>query len=200
MTWTRESLPCCRRHCRTAGPYRSRDIAPLPRYRGPLRHPLAFRPFPRCGGYRAYLAPPLSRRDEEGFSSCSTRPGHRAVANHPARVDAASVSWRRTMLPSPKGCGLGLWGLALSRPPRAHFRYGPMTRSPSSDGFVDGLQGFGLPPPCRPATGLLTVTPVGLAPTEHVSLSWTHNLECRSLADWDSLEMSLRGLGRAWRP
>ena len=68
-----------------------------------------------------------------------------------------------------------------------------MTRSPSTDGFVDGLQGFGLPPPCRPATGLLTVTPVGLAPTEHVSLSWTHNLECRSLADWDSLELSLRG-------
>src|SRR4030095_989098 len=57
------------------------------------------------------------------------------------------------------------------RPPRVHVRSGPMTRSPSPDGFVDGLQGFGLPPPCRPATGLLTVTPVGLSPTEHVSLS-----------------------------
>ncbi len=54
--------------------------------RGPLRHPLAFRPFPRCSGDEAYLAPPLSQRDEEGFSSCSTCPGHRAVANHPARV------------------------------------------------------------------------------------------------------------------
>src|SRR6516162_7691418 len=73
-----------------------------------------------------------------------------------------------------------------------------MTRSPSSEGFVDGLQGFGLPPPCRPATGLLTVTPVGLAPTEHVSLSWTHSLQCRSLADRDSLEVSLRGLGSIW--
>ena len=71
---------------------RSRDITPLRRYRGPLRHPLAFRPFPSCRGYRAYLAPPLSRRGEEGFSSCSTRPGHRAAANHPARVVAASVS------------------------------------------------------------------------------------------------------------
>jgi hypothetical protein len=46
--------------------------------------------------------------------------------------------------------------------------------------FVDGLQGFGFPTPCRPATGLLTLTPVGLSPTEHVSLSWTHNLTCLS--------------------
>ena len=72
--------------------HRSGDITPLRRYRGPLRHPLAFRPFPSCRGYRAYLAPPLSRRGEESFSSCSTRPGHRAAANHPARVVAASVS------------------------------------------------------------------------------------------------------------
>src|SRR6516164_8510420 len=53
-------------------------------------------PLPSCRGYRAYLAPPLSRRGEEGFSSCSTRPGHRAAANHPARVVAASVSHSAT--------------------------------------------------------------------------------------------------------
>ena len=133
--WVRLSahpcLPCCQRNCRAAGPHRSGGITHLPRYRGPLRHPLAFRPLPRCTGYRAYLAPPLSRRDEEGFSSCLTRPGHRAVALTPPEWLAASVRLRRSMLPSPYGSGLGLWGFRLSRPPCVHVRYGPMTRFPS---------------------------------------------------------------------
>jgi len=34
----------------------------------------------------AYLAPPISQRDEEGLSSCSARPCHHAVDNHPAGV------------------------------------------------------------------------------------------------------------------
>ncbi len=86
-------LPLCNhRNCRAAGPH---------------RHPLAFRPFPRCRDYRAYLAPPLSRRDEEGFSSCSTRPCHRAVALTPPE-------WS----PRRSGCGFGF-------PPPCH----PATRT-----------------------------------------------------------------------
>src|SRR6516162_6124451 len=68
-----------------AGPLRSTDITPLPCYYGPSRHPLVFGRLPGVAGYTAYLAPAISRRDEEGFSSCSACPCHRAVASTPPR-------------------------------------------------------------------------------------------------------------------
>src|SRR5450631_845502 len=55
-----------------------------------------------------FPAPPISRRGEEGFSSCSVHPCHRAVATAPPECPAASVSWRRSMQPSPYQRGLGL--------------------------------------------------------------------------------------------
>jgi hypothetical protein len=48
--------------------------------------PSRLRPLSRVAGYTAYLAPPISRRDEEGLSSCLARPCHHAVDNHPAGV------------------------------------------------------------------------------------------------------------------
>jgi hypothetical protein len=51
-----------------------------------------------------------SQRDEEGFSSCLAHPFHRAVAITPPVCLAASVSLRRSMLPSPHEGRLGLWG------------------------------------------------------------------------------------------
>jgi hypothetical protein len=68
-----------------AGSLRSADITPLHRYYGPSRHPLVFGRLPGFAGYTAYLAPTISRRDEEGFSSCSACPCHRAVASTPPR-------------------------------------------------------------------------------------------------------------------
>src|SRR3979409_2805820 len=68
-----------------AGPLRSADITPFPHYSGPSRHPLVFGRLPGVAGYTAYLAPAISRRDEEGFSSCSACPCHRAVASTPPR-------------------------------------------------------------------------------------------------------------------
>ena len=68
-----------------AGPHRSADITPLHRYYGPSRHPLVFDRLPGFAGYTAYLAPTISRRDEEGFSSCLACPCHRAVASTPPR-------------------------------------------------------------------------------------------------------------------
>src|SRR6516165_10408463 len=68
-----------------AGPLRSADITPLHRYYEPGRHPLVFCRLPGVAGYTAYLAPSISRRDEEGFSSCSACPCHRAVASTPPR-------------------------------------------------------------------------------------------------------------------
>jgi hypothetical protein len=69
----------------TAGPLRSAGITPPHRYCRPVRLPLAFGPLSRCP--RLYGLPPLiSDRDEEGLSSCSARPCHHAVDNHPAGV------------------------------------------------------------------------------------------------------------------
>src|ERR1700752_3136638 len=90
-----------------AGPLRSPDTTPLHRYYGPSRHPLVFGRFPGFAGYTAYLAPTISRRDEEGFSSCSACPCHRAVASTPPRCPAVSVTVRLRMLPSPFGGRLG---------------------------------------------------------------------------------------------
>src|SRR5262245_25206610 len=163
----------------SAGPLRSTDVTPLRRYYQPLRHPLAFGRLPGVTGYTAYLAPPLSRRDEEGFSSCSTCPGHRAVAPTPPERPAASAELRRSVLPSPYGCGLGLRGFALSGPPLRSLALRPgdsptFPRLAVSMGFGP----FGFPPACHPSYGASALTPAGLTPAEHISLFWTHNRAC----------------------
>ena len=96
---------------------RSTGITPLRRYCGPVRHPLAVRPLPRVTGYSLDLAPPLSRRGEEGFSSCSTCPRHRAVALTPPERPAASASCDGPCCLRLSTVRLGLRGLSLSGPP-----------------------------------------------------------------------------------
>src|SRR5712691_9957301 len=64
--------------------------------------------FPAISGYTVYLAPVISPWDEEGFSSCSTRPCHRAVATTPPECPAASVRLQPSMWSSPPGQGLNL--------------------------------------------------------------------------------------------
>src|SRR5688572_29595268 len=90
--------PVSVKESQTAGPLRSAGVTPPRRYYGPLRHPLAFGRLPGVAGYTAYLLPPLSRRGEEGFSSCSMCPGHRAVAPTPPECPVASADVRRSML------------------------------------------------------------------------------------------------------
>src|SRR5262245_34824826 len=69
----------------TEGPLCSADVTPLRRSYGPIRHPLAVDRFPGLAGYTIYPAPVISHRDEEGFSSCSACPCHRAVASTPPK-------------------------------------------------------------------------------------------------------------------
>ena len=164
----------------SAGPLRSTDVTPLPRYYQPLRHPLAFGRFSGVAGYTAYLAPSLSRRGEEDFSSCSTCPRHRAVAPTPPERPAASAALRRSVLPSPSGWGLGLRGFALSGPPLRSLALRPgdspaIPRMTVSMGF----RTVGFPPACHPGYGAAALTPAGLTPAEHISLLWTHNRTCK---------------------
>src|SRR5688572_4724275 len=113
----------------TAGPLRSIRITGLLRYCGPLRHPLAGRRLPGVAGIR-FPSPPISRRGEEGFSSCLAHPCHRAVAVTPPECLVASVSLRRTMLSSPHQERLDLWGYRFEAT-YTLIHYDPMTRSPS---------------------------------------------------------------------
>ena len=127
-----------------------------------------------------FPAPPISRRDEEGFSSCFACPCHRAVASHPARVDRRFSQVRPSMLPSPYSCRLGLGGHSLSRPHLRSLSLRPNGSLSSqrmiwSIGFKDSVS-FLL---AIQATRLLTFASVGLSPTEHASLRWTHNRRCR---------------------
>src|SRR6056297_890726 len=168
--------PMSVKEARTAGPLRSAGVTPPRHDYGPLRHPLAFGRLPGGAGYTAYLAPPLSRRGEEGFSSCSMCPGHRAVAPTPPECPAASAALRRSMLPSPSGCRLGLRVFALSGPPLRSLALRPgdsptIPRMTVSMGF----RSVGFAPACHPSYGGSALPPAGLTPAEHIGLFWTHN-------------------------
>ena len=164
----------------SAGPLRSTDVTPLPRYYQPLRHPLAFGRFPGVAGSTAYLAPLLSRRGEEGFSSGSMCPGHRAVAPTPPEGPTASAALRWSLLPSPSGCGLGLRIFALSGPPLRSLALRPGDSPAIPKMTVSmGFRSFGFPPACHPSYGASALTPAGLTPAEPISLTWTHNRTCK---------------------
>lgn len=138
----------------TAGSLCSPGVTPAPCSYGPIRHPLVFGPFPAVHGYKTYLSPGISPRDEEGFSSCSVCPCHRAVAPTPPKWTAVPISFRISMLPSPYGCRLGLWGFSLSGPPLRSLSLRPGDSLASlADCFVNGLQVVGLPCTCHSSYG-----------------------------------------------
>ena len=92
--------------------------------------PLACQPTPGAPGYTAYLCSPISRRGEEGFSSCLARPRHRAVATTPPSavapqpVCAASYCFRPLKADSAFRALMSRGHLCV------HSRYGPVTRQP----------------------------------------------------------------------
>src|SRR2546425_3622302 len=157
-----------------AGPLRSAGITPPPRYLGPVRHPLAVGRFPGETGYTAYPAPPISRRDEEGFSSCLTCPARRAVAHTPpertrrvsqtATIPAAFARKVGARPPEPFLEATLAFTHVTARPLAPIL---PMVSSMGSRALVSRR-------PAIQATGRLAVAPVGLPPTEHVCLLWTH--------------------------
>ena len=117
-----------------------------------------------------FPAPQISPRDEEGFSSCLMRPCHRAVANAPPERPAASISLRRSMLPSPPNRGFGLWIRILEVTYAFTFVTARRLAHHPMDGFVDPLHALRFLRACDPGYRALTFTLVGLPPTEHISL------------------------------
>jgi hypothetical protein len=162
----------------TVGSLCSTTITPLPRSYGPLRPPLLFNRFPGDAGYTAYLAPLVSQREEEGFSSCLARPRHRAAAPTPPEDHTVSASVRYGLLPSPFRLQARPPGRSLSGPPLRSLALRPGDSRSCCHDTVDELQVIGFPPPCHLATGRLAFALAGLSPAERASLSWTHNRTC----------------------
>ena len=148
---SRPCLPILSEDCYQQGSFAPRKLLRFIAHTNPSATLSSFNSLPAVHGYRTYLAPRISPRDEEGFSSCSACPCHRAVATTPPEWMIVSISFRSPMLPSPYGCGLGLPGLSLSGPPvrSLSLRPGDSLTSPM-ECFVDGLQVVGFPCTCHP--------------------------------------------------
>ncbi len=124
----------------------------LPRFiatTGPTATVSSSADFPGDAGYTTYPAPPISRWDEDGFSSCSAHPCHRAAPTTPPERIDVSVRIRRFVLPSPEHRKLGFRRNKESRPPRGSLalRPGDSLTIPKMALSV-GFRTFGFPPVC----------------------------------------------------
>src|SRR5262249_1742805 len=93
-----------------------------------------------------------------------------AVAIAPPECPAASVSLRRSILPSLYDRELGLWGLAFRGHLCVHFRYSPMTRSPSHGWLCRSTSFASSPPRMRSKLQRPDFSSGGLVPNEYISL------------------------------
>jgi hypothetical protein len=164
----------------TEGPLCSTGITPFLRSYGPIRHPLAVDRLPGRAGYTIYLAPVISHWDEEGFSSCSACPCHRAVASTPPRsrcrigqISAPDAAFALRLRARPSGSLIFEATYAFTFVTARPLAISP--RETLSMGFRVLVSRH----PAIQATGRLTVAPAGLPPAEHTSLHWTHNRTCR---------------------
>src|SRR5438093_8921100 len=121
---------------------------------------------------------PACRQRLDGFSSCSACPCHRAVPNHPPECHAASVSFASHHVAfAPKQGARPPDLFFLSRPPLGSLSLRPgdslaILTMALSVGFIRFVSSAN----ATQVTGLLTLALMGLTPTEHASLCWTHCL------------------------
>jgi hypothetical protein len=116
---------------RTVGSLRSTGIPPLPRYYGPLRHPLIFSRFP--GG--PVIRPTLLRWFPSGMRRASPV-AWRVLVSMPSLPPRQSGPPRQPVCDGPcclhlHGCRLGLWGCSLSGPPMRSLALQPGNSPPS---------------------------------------------------------------------
>jgi hypothetical protein len=173
-------LPYCQSHYNQQGPFAPRALLRLIATMNPSDSLSPSTDFPVIPVIRL-PAPQISPRDEEGLSSCLACPCHRAVASTPPECKPP----RRSGCSDP--CCLhsahesSTSGMRFRGHLCVHFRYGPMTRSPSLKMAlsIDSRVSVSLHSAIQ-ATRLLAITSVGLSPTEHTSLS----LDMRRVEDW----------------
>jgi hypothetical protein len=155
-------LPCCRRSYGQQGPFAPRALPRFHATTSPSATLSSSADFPVVPVIRPTQLPLLSPRDEEGFSSCSVRPGRRAVANHPAgaahRVNRSAASRTAFALT-----------VAGSAPGSTHFRghlaftcvtarrLAPLPRR----GLSRGFRFVGFPSACPPSYGASDCYPGG---------------------------------------
>ncbi len=183
--------PCWPRNHTQQGPLAPRELPHFIATTDPAATVSSSTAFPVEAGYTAYLAPTISRWDEDGFSSCLAHPCHRAAPTTPPEWAAVSVRIRRSMLPSLHTRKLGLRIIFCRGHLWVHLRCGPMTRSPSlgwlrqsaSDHLVSLLS-------ATQATGLLTFALAGMSPAECASL-WLDALVCRNSAGRNRNDITL---------
>ena len=118
-----------------------------------------------------FAAPPISRRDEGGFSSCLAHPCHRAAANTPPECLTASVSWwlsdvafALSVRARPLEFSVFEATYAFTCVAARSLAHHP------KDGFVDRLHSLRFLRKCDPSYRVLTLALVGLPPTEYASL------------------------------
>jgi hypothetical protein len=79
-------LPFCWSHCKQQGLFAPRALPRFVATTDPSATLSSFHRLPGVSGYTVSFSPPISQRDEEGFSSCLAHPCHRAVAITPQSV------------------------------------------------------------------------------------------------------------------
>lgn len=168
---------------RTAGSPRSTGITPLPRYYGPIRHPLAFDRFPGS----PVIRPTFLRR----FLAGARRASPVALcllaivptSATPPVCLSASARLRKNMLPSQSVQLLGLRISIFSRLSRCSLLVSArwLARRPY-DGFVDGLQVIRFPS-CLPSTlrGLWLLPRWDSHPLDAQALLWSHARPMKAL-------------------
>ena len=114
---SRLCLPCCQSHYRQRGRFPPPALPGFPGTTNPSATLSPVSRLPVLPVIRPTFAPPISRRGEEGFSSCLSRPRHRAVATTPPECRSASASLRCVILLSSSEGGLSLPGFDVSGPP-----------------------------------------------------------------------------------
>jgi hypothetical protein len=185
---SRPCLPCWRRSHEQQGPLAPRALPRFIATTNPSATVSSSADFPGDTGYTAYLAPPISRRDEDGFSSCSAHPCHRAAPTTPPERIDASVRIRRSVLPSPNTRRLGLRSNLCRGHLWVHLRCGPVTRSPSSRWLCQSASDHSVSLlSATQATGLLTSALAGFSPAECASL----RLDALVFQNWIAANLTL---------
>jgi hypothetical protein len=141
-------LPVSQRKCKQQGPFAPRTLLRFFATMGPSATLSSSTDFLGSPVIR-FAAPPISRRDEEGFSSCLAHPCHRATANTPPECLTASVSCGDPCCLRPFGAGSAPGVFGFRGHLCVHFRCGPMTRSPSQRWLCRSASFASFPPQMR---------------------------------------------------